>query len=166
MRKCHRFFSAFFASVLAASPGVEVWAFPITGTGATGMFTPSSSVIFNTTAGTVNMGGTVLQGTIGSDGTVFDFSNSVTFRPGDSITATGGRPLIILSTGNIAIGSSIDISGSPGNPGTNGPVGAGAGGGGGEAAVVQSCSRRSEQWNFSPQGRSARMVAMQGPADK
>ena len=104
---------------------------PIVGTGATGTYNcTSSSVVFNTTLGTAQFGSVTEYGTVYSGYTVFDFSGNVTIGPGQLVTAVGANPVILLSTGNINVDGTINVSGAAGAAGDIGNVGQGGGGGG------------------------------------
>jgi hypothetical protein len=63
---------------------------------------------------------------------VFDF-DSINIQPSGSITATGPGPLILVSSNTIIMNGTVNVSGSTGEPNSEG--GGGGGGGGGAVAL-------------------------------
>jgi len=107
---------------------------------------------FDTTDGQLAVGGgTATGGTevsqATSQGEVFSFSGNVTFNPGDTISVSGDKPLIIQSYNDITLGSGVTINvsangifaGPGGGDGGLGSVG-GSGGAGGNPPAGSSAN--------------------------
>jgi hypothetical protein len=125
--------------ILVTPPPVTL---PLTSTGALGPFNPSQNVVFNTTAGTFQMGTTTVSGARTAmvyaahspvPFRVFDFSD-INIPPGITVRAVGSLPLVLLAQNQASINGTIDVSGTAG--GNSGRWGGGGGGGGGGAVAI------------------------------
>jgi hypothetical protein len=115
---------------------------PLASNGSLGPLNPFQDVLFDTVAGTFQVGGsimgharTALVYTARSPAPlrVFDFTD-INIPQSVTVRATGELPLVLLAQGQAVIDGTIDVSGLPG--GNAGRWGGGGGGGGGGALAL------------------------------
>lgn len=128
--------------LFAGALTVSAATLPITSNGSLGVFNPTENAVFNTSAGTFQIGSNVSTGgrtvIVNSNDTpvnvtVFDFT-SINIPDGVTVRAVGDIPLILLAQNNATVNGTINISGEQG--GDAGLLGGGGGGAGGGAVAI------------------------------
>src|SRR5438034_7968943 len=92
-----RIFTFWFSLSVTLAVSQIAGATPFVGSGSDGDFVSTATVLFDTDTGTVfSSGSSKVLGEVTNDATIFDFS-SIRISAGHTITATGSRPLVLLS---------------------------------------------------------------------